>query len=152
MEKWNAKINVAVALCVCLLQRHVRFRQNKGFTLYEILLSSVILGVAIVPIMQVMPQALSTGAMVERLTKATFLAEKKMEETKNLAIYDFEVDYSVVVAPFAAPDEDFKYTIIDDANAEIKTLAVIAWYDADADDTLDDGENNVRFDTKVVER
>jgi len=132
--------------------RNRRFRRNKGFTLFEILLSSVILGVAIVPIMQMMPQALSTGTMIERLTKVTFLAEKRMEETKNFAINDFDTDYSVAVAAFTAPDEDFKYTIIDDADVEIKTLAVIVWYDEDADNILDDGEGNIQFDTKVVRR
>jgi len=126
--------------------------KNKGFTLFEILLSAVIISVAIVPIMQMMPQALSTGAMIERLTKCAFFAEKKMEETKNFAINDFDTDYSVTAAALPSPDENFKYTITDDADTEIKTLAVLIWFDEDSDNILDDGENNIRLDTKVVKR
>jgi len=35
---------------------------------------------------------------------------------------------------------------------EIKTLAVIVWYDEDEDNILDDSEGNIQFDTRVVKR
>ena len=89
---------------------------------------------------------------IREIVKPETFGGKKMEETKNLAIHDFETDYSVAVAAFTAPDENFKYAVMDDADSDIKTIAVIVWYDEDSDNILDAGENNIRFDTKVVQR
>jgi len=125
---------------------------ENGFTLLEILLTIIILGMALIPLMEMIPQALVLDNKVERETQAVFLAQQKLEEIKGKAIYDFSPDYSESATAFPSPHSIFKYIVSDDQGAGIKEIAVNVWYDEDGDNTVDSDEDEVELNTKVAER
>jgi prepilin-type N-terminal cleavage/methylation domain-containing protein len=128
------------------------FDDFNGFTLLEILLTIVILGIALIPLMELLPRALVHDAQVERETKVAFLAQQKLEEVKSKAIYDFNQDYNESATAFPSPDSTFKYTVSDDQGSEIKEIAVNVWYDRNGDNDIDDDEEEIELNTKVAER
>ena len=125
---------------------------ENGFTLLEILLTIIILSMALIPLMEMLPQALVLDNKVERETQAVFLAQQKLEEVKGEAIYDFSPDYSMSATAFPSPHSTFKYIVSDDQEAGIKEIAVNVWYDEDGDNIVDSDEEEVELNTKVAER
>ena len=123
-----------------------------GFTFLEVLATIVILSIALIALMEMLPNALVLDGRMERETKAIFLAQRKMEGVKGKIIYDFDPDYSESATAFPSPDATFKYTVSDDQGAEIKEIAVNVWYDKDGDDLIDDDEEAVELNTKIADR
>ena len=100
---------------------------ESGYTLLEIIMAISILSIALIPLMEMLPQALLLDAQLERETKVAFLAQRRSEAAKSRAIYDFAQDYSESATAFPPPDSVFKYTVSDDQGAEIKEIAVTVW-------------------------
>ncbi len=132
---------------------------NKGFTLIEIVISLTILAVALVPMIQMLPGGLIIRAKIERVTKITFLAQKKMEEQINLFHYDFDHDSSISFDPgptdyssIGFPGFKFKVTVNVVVTNKLKSLKVTVWYDADNDDVPDSEEDLVVLDNQVASR
>ena len=125
---------------------------ENGFTLLEILLTIAILSTALIPLMELLPGTLLLDAQMERESKTAFLAQRKLEEVKGKAIYDFSQDYNESGTAFSSPDSTFKYTVSDDQGAEIKEIAVNVWYDKDDDNMVDEGEEDIELNTKVARR
>ena len=125
---------------------------ERGFTLLEILAAIVILSIALIPMMEMLPAALVLDSQLEQKTRVTFLAQRKLEEVKCKAIYDFSPDYSESATAFPSPDVSFKYVLTDDQGTEIKEISVVVWYDEDGNDTIDSDEESIELDTKVAKR
>lgn len=125
---------------------------ENGFTLLEVLLTIIILSMALIPLMEMLPQALVLDKKVERETQAVFLAQQKLEEIKGKAIYDFNPDYSESATAFPVPHSIFKYVVSDDQGTDVKEIAVNVWYDEDGDNIVDSDEEEVELNTKVAER
>ena len=125
---------------------------ENGFTLLEILLTIIILSMALIPLMEMIPQALVLDKKVERETQAVFLAQQKLEEIKGKVIFDFCTDYSESATAFPSPHSTFKYIVSDDQGTDIKEIAVYVWYDEDGDNIVDSDEEEVELNTKVAER
>ncbi|MFQ5951835.1 MAG: hypothetical protein ACE5JK_00295 [Candidatus Omnitrophota bacterium] len=132
-------------------------KNKKGLTYLELIAAIVIMALALVPIMRIMPEGMTATTRVERLTRATLLAQNKMDEVRSQimstnASYGFNKDYTETVTAFPAPDDDYKYTVADDQGANIKELNVTVWFDEDDDDSQDTDEQSVGLDTKVADR
>lgn len=125
---------------------------ESGFTLLEILLTIIILSIALIPLMEMIPQALVLDKSIEWETQAAFLAQQKMEEIKGKAIYDYSPDYSESTTAFPSPHSAFKYTVSDDPDTGIREITVNVWYDKNGDDTVDDDEEEVILNTKIARR
>lgn len=123
-----------------------------GYTLLEIILTISILSIALIPLMEMLPQALLLDAQLEREAKAAFLAQRKLEEVKSKAIYDFDQDYTEPATAFSSPDSTFKYTVSDDQGAEIKEIAVNVWYDEDGNGSASSDEEQIELNTKIAKR
>lgn len=130
---------------------------NEGFTLLEVMTAIALTGLVLVGIMQIVPSMLKVGTKVEVITKATFLAEKKAEEIRSLIFstnvsYGYVKNYTQGSTPFPSPDSLYKFTISDDAGANIKVLNVTVWNDDNGDGAIGSNEHAVRFDSKVARR
>ena len=123
-----------------------------GYTLLEVLLAISIMSIALIPLMEMLPQALLLDAQLEREAKAAFLAQRKLEEVKSKAIYDFDQDYTESATAFPSPDSAFKYTVSDDQGAEIKEIAVNVWYDKDGNGSAGSDEEQIELNTKIAKR
>ncbi len=125
---------------------------RKGFTLIEVMVSVFLVGLVLVAVMQIVPGMLKVGTKVEVVTKATFLAEKKLEEVLGLIESDYSVNRTQAATAFPSPDTLYKFTVSDDAGADIKVLNVTVWNDDDGDGVIDSDEYSVSLDTKVADR
>jgi len=59
-------------------------KSEKGFTLVELLIAMVILGIAFMGLANMQISSINSNTNASRLTKAIILAQDKMEEIKNL--------------------------------------------------------------------
>lgn len=135
----------------------MRHFDEGGFTLIEVLLALVILSIAIIPLMQIFPQASLIATNSQRETRIGFLAQQKLEQVKGQALSYFFGDYNESATAFPSPDSDFKYTVSyfttsgDDGN-QIKSIKVRVWYDDNDNSIVDGNENMIELTTKVSRR
>ncbi|MFH0731527.1 MAG: prepilin-type N-terminal cleavage/methylation domain-containing protein [Candidatus Omnitrophota bacterium] len=130
---------------------------KRGFTLIEAIASVLLIGVAIVPIAKILTQSFVISTKEERFTKVVFLAERKIEEVKNKALYDFNTDRDQSATAFTDTGfTNYKYTvadnIIEDDDSALKQIQVIVWHDEDNDNAVDANEESITLDTKIAER
>lgn len=139
-------------------------KNGAGFTLIEIVLAIFIMSWGIIAIMQVFPTTLLVSKDTEEMTRATFLAERKMEEVKSKILgrstdpgypYGWNYDYNETGESFPPPDENYKYTVADTEDehpGEVKEIEVTVWHDSNNNNSWDEGENRIILDTKIAKR
>jgi len=128
-------------------------RNDRGFTLLELLFAIVILTITIVPLMLLLPQIMATNMNIEQTNRAGFLAQKKMEEMKTKSLTYFNWDYSESTATsFSSPDAEYMYTVADDYGLYVKQITVNVWHDEDNDGTADADEEQIELRTIVTNR
>lgn len=123
---------------------------NKGFTLIEVLLAVVLLGIALIPIMQVMPSMYRINGDMIRENTLSFLAQDKLEEVKGGVINSFDTDRNETSQAFPS-NASYRYSITDDNGTDIKIITIQAWY-GDSESTFADAENKIELKTKIAER
>lgn len=126
---------------------------NKGFTLIEVLLAVVLLGIALIPIMQIMPSIYNINGNMIRENTLSFLAQDKLEEVKGGAINatNFGSDFGNDSSLLFTGQTEYWYTVNDDLGTDIKIITIQAWY-GDAGSTFADAENKIELKTKVAKR
>ena len=67
-------------------KNHLQRKQNKGFTLVEVLIAMTILAIIVVPLLHAFVTSSRTNAKAKQLMKATTLAQNVMEELKANSI------------------------------------------------------------------
>lgn len=125
---------------------------SKGFTLVEVVTATALIGLVLVALMQIVPGMFKVGTKVEVVTKATFLAEKKMEDIHSLICSDYSINHTQSATAFPSPDSLYKFTVTDNAAVSIREINVTAWNDLDGDSVIDSNEYSVSLDTKAADR
>lgn len=129
-----------------------------GLTLVEVLVAAFLIGVALVPLMQLYPQILEADQQSERSTIIGIAAGRKMEELMTRLRADTG---SVTSGTEACPDLPscrVQWTISTDAPGAgpgvgaLMTIAVAACVDVDGNGDCGTPENPVRYDAKVTAR
>ncbi len=118
---------------------------NKGFTFLEVLAAILIMSAALVPILSWVPVSLQTKKKAENKMVAIFLAQSKFEELRIAALSNFTTDYDAANVAFPAPYQNFRYTITDDANVNLKTVSVRVW-------DKDQPNDKIIFYTRIAPR
>jgi len=131
--------------------------KNRGFTFLELLAAMTILTVALVPMMRIMPEGFKSSRMIERWTKAAFLAQNKMGQLRSQILgndsdYGFDKTDGYAGSGNFTTDPAYYYTVSDDEGSGIKELSVTVWFDEDGDGIQDLSEQSVRIDTKIADR
>jgi len=131
---------------------------DKGFTLIEVLLAVMLMGVALIPIIQIMPGMYQTNEAMVIENKLAFFAQDKLEEVKGLLATDISIDRNQSSQTF--PDEtSYRYNVIDDGgtnidgvgDVDIKIITIQAWY-GDSGSVYADVEHKIEIKTKVSYR
>jgi Tfp pilus assembly protein PilV len=76
--------------------------KNKGFTFIELIMIIVIVGIAVVPLIQMFTTSLKGSADAESNSIALELAQDKMEETKQLSFAAIASTSGTFASPFTA--------------------------------------------------
>jgi len=126
-------------------------------------MAMVIMTVALVPIMQLMPQGMQATRRLERLAQASFLAQQTMEDMRRVMLapdYAFNSTNNTTSATaYPAPFNSYKYNVSDNVAAGIKNISVTVWFDANNNSAMDtysgayqENEPSVKLDTRVAYR
>ena len=124
-------------------------RERRGFTLTEVLIASILLVVAIIPILKGLTRVHFDSITIGRRTNSVFLAQAKLNEIKAEALYSFDTDYS---DSGSAVEGSYYCTVADDQDVDLKMVTVSVGYDEDGDSVLDGGEVAVSLSTYIARR
>lgn len=121
------------------------FRFKIGFTLIELIATLVILSIALIPLLNWLPLSIQTRLKAERKTKAIFLAQGKIEQLRTAIINNFDQDCNSDPSAFNPPYQDFRYSITDDLNNNLKTVSVKTWH-------IENSRDETIFYTQIARR
>lgn len=131
-------------------------RGQRGFTLVELLVAALILGIAIIPLLQIVPGTLAPAQVSETDLRLAAAATRKIEELISLLRSPTPPSigsYSEACAD--VPNCRIEWVIALDLSSGVswlRTVAVTACQDINGNAFCDSGENQVRFNTKVTSR
>jgi len=117
---------------------------NKGFTFLEVLLASVILSVALLPIMTWVPTSIQTKLKAERKTTAIFLCQSKVEQLRYRIINDFSYAADNGGA-FNSPYQNFSYAVTYSVENNLKKISVKVWH-------IENPQDETVFYTQIARR
>ncbi len=109
---------------------------KKGFSLLELIIAVGVLAIGLVGVLQIFPVGLRASYRAGMITKASFIAQNKMEEVK-MSGFD-AISALPPKIPLSGEDDDFKWEIfIDDVDLDglessddIRKLTVtVSWID-----------------------
>jgi Tfp pilus assembly protein PilV len=133
-------------------------RTEQGFSLVEALVAALIIGVAVVPLLRLVPGIIGPGQISGDELRLGAAATRKSEEL----IHRMRASIAGVVSGAEAcpdlPNCRIEWTVtIEQTSAitgvgSLRTLATVACQDSDVSGSCDAGEPRVRFDTKVTSR
>lgn len=130
-------------------------RGQRGFTLVELLVAALILGIAIIPLLQVIPGTLAPAQVSETDLRLGAAATRKTEEIVGRLRADINSVTSGAEDCADLPNCRLQWTISTELSSgvgSLRTIATIACRDANANSACDTGEEQVRYDTKVTSR
>jgi len=119
---------------------------RRALTLAEVLVASALLGAALVPIFDMVTRGLVLGRDVERRSKATFLAEREMEDALAKAARNFSLNLTKTNQPLG---DGYLVTVTQTVGSRRKTLHVEVGHDANGNGALSAGEVLVALSTLV---
>ena len=124
--------------------------RNSGFTLSEVVIASVLLLVAIVPILKALTIAQVTANSIEHKTVSLALAQSKLDRIKILSVYDWAGSFD---ESSAVLDGSYLCDVADTwAAINLRTIAVAVGFDQDGSSTLEAGEIEVTLTSLVAKR
>ena len=103
-------------------------KPKTGFTFLEILATLVILSVALIPILTWVPLGIQTKIKAEQKTVTIFLCQSITEDLHYKIINNFTANYNKNNLSFNSPYQDFRYTVTDNLNSNLKTISVQVWH------------------------
>jgi len=111
---------------------------RKGFSLLELIIAVGVLAIGLVGVLQIFPVGLRASYRAGMITKASFIAQNKMEEVK---VSGFDAISALPPKiPLSGEDDDFKWEIfIDEVDLEglessddmLKVTVTVSWIDRD---------------------
>lgn len=133
-------------------------KSEAGLTFIEVVVATFLVGVALVPLIQLYPALLETDQQVHTDTRVGMVASRKMEEIINRLRSDI-----TAVASGTEPCSDFpfcrvEWTIATESSSatqgvgSLVTMMVKACRDNNGDSVCDGGDIVVQYDAKVTSR
>ena len=121
----------------------------RGVTLTEVVVSSTLLVVALVPILKALTIAQMTGIVIERKTQSLILAQGKLDEIRARSIYYYSDSFQ---QDSTALGGSYLCTVSDDGNSSLRTITVSVGFDADGNGRLASSEILATLTTYVAKR
>jgi len=125
-------------------------RVREGFTLIEVLMASMLLTAAMVPILKGLTSAHILDIKIERRMRSLTLAEAKLEDIKGRSIYSYSTNFND--ASSAIEGSYFCKVTDVPVDANLRTILLSVGYNDDGDGALDDSEIQVTLKTLLAKR
>jgi Tfp pilus assembly protein PilV len=116
-------------------------------TFTEVLVATLILSLAMVPILQAMTNTHRYSQMLEKKTQCLILAQNAIEELRARAIEDFASSWSV---SSQSAGGGYLVSIAAGSESDIRTVSVTAGFDENQNLSLDSGEILVCLRTLIA--
>jgi Tfp pilus assembly protein PilV len=127
-------------------------RRHKGLSLIEVTMASVLLIVAMVPILRSLTKANMMSTDIERKTQSLVLAQSKLDDIRARSIYNFGSSGSFT-ANNVALSGSYLCNITDAAaGTDLKQITVSVGYDGNGGGTLSSDEIEVTLTTYFAKR
>lgn len=123
--------------------------KTKGFTLIEVLASSLILAGTTVVLLTYAADALTMSMKIERTIKSILLAEGEMEKIKNTLRKSFETDFTAWPKNLGG---NYFADRSRDAGSTLKIIGVSVGYDTNKNGSLGADEIIVTYKTQYAKR
>lgn len=133
-------------------------RGRPGFSLVEVLVAALIIGVAVVPLLQLFPGTFGTQQISGDYLRLGAAGVRKSEEIINRLRADITSVVSGAETCTDLPNCRIEWTIAIELSSAVpgvgslRTLTTIACQDQNASNSCDAGEPQVRYDTKITSR
>ena len=116
----------------------------------EVIMASILLLVAIIPILKALTICEVTARTIEHRTYSLLLAQSRLDRIRTLSVYDYASSFA---ESSTSLDGAYLCTVTDtSAGANLRTIAVSVGYDLDGDSVLDTDEIQVILTSYVAKR
>lgn len=135
-----------------------RRRSEDGTTLIELLVATLLVSVAIVPLLQALPGTVAPARVSDTVLRLSAVGTRKTEELTNRLRADINGAASGAEVCADVANCLALWTIATDLSSAtpgvgvLKSVAVIVCQDANANGVCDAGEDQVRYDTRLTSR
>jgi len=123
--------------------------RDKGMTLTEVVVSSALLVVAIVPLLKALTVAQGTSTVIERKTRCLILAQAKLDEIRAKSIHHYQSSFR---EDSTALGDSYLCTVADDKDPALRLVTVSVGHDANANGRLTATEVDVNLATYMARR
>jgi Tfp pilus assembly protein PilV len=133
------------------LMRSKRYNLNrryKGLSIIEVAMASVLLIVAMVPILRALTKAHMFSSEIERKTQSLVFAQNKIDEIRARSVYN----WSSFTASNVSLGNSYLCNVTDTTASNLKTITVSVGNDGDGSGSLSSGEVEVTLATYVARR
>ncbi|MCD4830862.1 MAG: hypothetical protein K8R02_03520 [Anaerohalosphaeraceae bacterium] len=124
-------------------------KHRKAFTLSEVVVSSVLLLIAVVPMLKALTQANLNANIVDRRTQSLMLAQSKLNKVKAQSIYNFTDNFNQTGEVLKG---SYLCNTTDDRDSILKAITVSVGIDKNGNSTLASDEIEVTLQTQVAKR
>jgi hypothetical protein len=134
-------------------QRKNKSKYRHCFTIAEVVVASLLLTVAMVPILQALTASHKLDMTIEYKTHCLVLAKAKLEEIKADSIYNYDNDFSEEILLI---EGDYELRVLDEdfspANSNLRLLTIYAGYDKNHNNVFENEEIEVSIRTFLARR
>ncbi|MFZ0034627.1 MAG: hypothetical protein WAK60_06535 [Sedimentisphaerales bacterium] len=125
-------------------------RHCKAFTITEVVVASLLLGVAMVPILKALTSANLSTTLIEHKTRSLTLAQAKLDEIKARSIYHYSSSYTQTNISLGS---SYLCSVSDSGSTgDLRTITVSVGYDLNGNGILASNEIQVTLATLIARR
>jgi Tfp pilus assembly protein PilV len=125
-------------------------RLKKGITISEVLIASLLMATATVPILKALTSAQATATSIDHKSQSLMLARAKIEDIRAIAIYNYGRSYS---AASQVIDGSYLCNVTDTpVTSNLRHITVSVGFDENDNKTLGSDEIRVTLETLVARR
>jgi Tfp pilus assembly protein PilV len=125
-----------------------------GLTLIEVVIASLLLFVAIIPILKGLSAAYAGAAVIEHKSRSLVLAQAKLDQIRARSIYNYtnSGNPSGFAETGTSLDGSYLCNVTDNKADPLKTITVSVGYDLNGDASLSSSEVNITLATLIARR
>jgi len=125
-------------------------KHRKGFTLVEVVVASLLLAAAMVPILQALTAAHVSSVTIEQRTRSLALAQAKLDKIKARSIYGYTGSFT---ESNTSLDGSYLCNVVDTSiSSNLRKITVSVGYDENGNGALTSGEVEVTLATYIANR